>query len=682
MKRILKYMAAFVLCFSLTNCDDYLNTTSPENTDDDFVTSTVSETAKTLSWAYANYRQNCLMGTYAWNDPISSDVEHYPEQNSANNINARLKPESLAIDAVSGGFNNLYSTISRTSKIATLIAEKNDYKSAVEAHVANDWTQLYGEAMTLRALCYFDLVRHFGDVPYGYENSYVNEYALTSRFEIFDVLIASLKEVEKLMYDIGDSKGITAEKMSRTFANALIGQIALWAGGYQTIRTDIPDLYGDVQFTTKGDEKYGCKYARRSDYQSYYTIAEQYFDAALNAQKGSVRLITTDERSYANNPFQRHFQYLHDLEVSPESLFEGGILQGTTPAGSQTNEFGYAFGRPSGGGSANAAPPKVFAAVRIVPTFYYGSWENGDKRRDASITVTASDGKGREVLLDPTPGNMLKGGISINKWDMNRMNPPYTTSQRQSGINWGIMRLADVILMQAEVKAELGKSAEAISLLNQIRERAFGDTSHNISGLTGDELKAAILLERKYELLGEGQVRWDLIRSGTYSESAMAVRAEMNAMFRGLETDGYYTFSNGNTISQYIWVKNVQKSQPLTYDSDVNDPALYPGWRGVYDYSSTPAASVVVTTDNNLAIKGLFNYINPAGPEAAALEADNYIRTAWGATFLANKDTYLENILSGIESATTPPRYYWPIPGETITMSKGLITNGYGMPQP
>lgn len=678
MKRIIKYIAAFALCLSFVNCEDLLDTSSPENTDDAFVTSTVSETKKTLSWVYANYRQHCLMGIYNWNDPVSSDVEHHPESNSSDNINGRLKPESLAINAVSTGFNNLYSTISRASKIAALIAEKSEYKAAVSAGVANDWTQLYGEAITMRALCYFDLTKHFGDVPYGHENSYINEYALTSRFDIYDALIASLKEVEPFMYELGES-GLTAEKITRTYTNALIGQIALWSGGYQTIRTDVAGLYGDVQFSKKGSEEHGSVYARRADYQTYYTIAEQYFNAALNTHKGTAKLVTVDERDYANNPFQRHFQYIHDLRVSPESILEAGVYQGKTTSGTQANEFCYGFGRPSGGGKENDAPVKVYAAIRIVPTFYYGAWEEGDKRRDASITVTAV-AKGQEVLLDPTPGNMVKGGIAINKWDLNRMNPPYTTYQREAGLNWVIMRFADLVLMQAEVKAELGKDGEAISLVNQIRERAFGNASHNISGLSGDALKMAILKERKFESLGEGQIRWSMIRSGLFSESAMAVRKEMNDMFDGLSSNGYYTFPNGNTISDYIWVKNVEKSKPLIFDPDKTDPALYPGWRGTYDYSTTSVAGVVVTTDNNLAIRGLFEHITPA--EAAALEADGYKRKPWGATFLANKATYLENVLSGIKDDNTPPRYYWPIPGETITMSKGLIKNGYGMAQP
>ena len=44
------------------------------------------------------------------------------------------------------------------------------------------------------------------------------------------------------------------------------------------------------------------------------------FQAALN-NKGTAALVTVDDRSYANNPFQRHFQYTHDLALSPESNF-------------------------------------------------------------------------------------------------------------------------------------------------------------------------------------------------------------------------------------------------------------------------------------------------------------------------------------------------------------------------
>ena len=678
MRRLIYYIAAITLCIAFTQCKkNFLDATSPSNVDDNFVTSTPSETFKTLSWCYSNYRQNCIMGTYRWNDPIGSDAEMYPEQSSSNNADAILRPDLLPIDYSASGFNNLYTTLARAKKVADLIAGKAAYQSDVSGGKVSDWTQLYGEALTMKALCYFDLIKHFGDVPYGYENSYVEDYSLNSRFDIYDSLITSLKIAEPLMYRLGEG-GITAERFSRTFCDALIGELALYSGGYQTIRTDVPGLYGNVQFNNKGSEMFGCVYARRSDYLNYYKIAEQYLQAAID-NEGSAHLITSDNRSYANNPFQRNFKYFMDLQVSPESLFQLGNIQGGQQT--TTSEYPYAFGRPSDGGSSNAAPTKTFGCLRIIPTFYYGEYENGDKRRDASVTVTGSKGDGNEKLLSFVPGNKTSGGIAINKWDDNKMNPPYTTAQRNSGIDWPILRMADVILMLAEVKAELGESGDAVNLVNQIRERAFGNSAHDIGALSGDALKDAVLEERKLELLGEGTRRWDLIRSGKFSERAMAVQQEMAAMVNDLSSQGYHTFSNGNVISDYIWTKMVHLNNPLTYDGDTTNPALYPGWRGQYDYSTIAAISGKVKgIDHNVAIEGLFRYIDPNGSEAASLQSEGYVKTKWGIDIVNNFSSYQHNILSGITSAGDPPRLYFPIPSETISKSNGKVTNGYGLP--
>jgi hypothetical protein len=248
-------------------------------------------------------------------------------------------------------------------------------------------------------------------------------------------------------------------------------------------------------------------------------------------------------------------------------------------------------------------------------------------------------------------------------------------------MDWPILRMADVILMLAEVKAELGKSGEAVALVNQIRQRAFGDATHNIGALSGDALKDAVLQERKLELLGEGTRRWDLIRSGKFSERAMAIRQEMSTMVNDLSAQGYHTFPNGNVISKYIWIKMVQLTNPRTFDADTTNPALYPGWRGQYDYKTIPAvANNVVGTNHNIAIQGLFTYIDPAGAQAAALQTAGYVKTNWGIDIVNNNASYQYNILSGITSATDPPRLYHAIPSETVSKSKGKITNGYGLP--
>ena len=683
MKTYIKYIAVIALCLSFTHCKkDFLEVSSPSSVDDNFVTTTTTETFKALSWCYANYRQNCIMGTYRWNDPVGSDAEYYPEDGSTNNLNAILRSDLLGVDNAAGGFNSLYQTLALAQRLATVIASKDAYKADVAASKTSDWTQLYGEAVTMRAFCYFQLVQHYGDVPYGYENTGADDYTLTSRFAIYDSLISGLTKVESLMYNIGQG-GINQERLSRTFCDALIGEIALFSGGYQTIRTDVPGLYEGITFTKKGSEANKCVYARRNDYLTYYQTAKTWLQKAID-NKGTAGLITADTRGLANtnNPFQRHFQYFADLQVSPESLFEIGNIQGGTLT--TTSEYPYAFGRPSDGGSSNAAPNKVFGALRILPMVYYGEFENSDHRRDVSVAVTGSNGDGNEKMLSFVPGSKTLGGLSINKWDDNRMNPPYVAAQRNSGMNWHILRMADVILMLAEVKAELGES-DAVTLVNQIRARAFGNTLHNIA-LSGQPLKDAILQERKLELLGEGMRRWDMIRSGAFSERAIAVQQEMTTVINNLKTQGFHHFANGNDFPAYIWIKKVALTNPLTYDcapaDTIANPAAFPAWRGQYNYKSiTAVASKVVGTTYNVAIQGLFRYINPTSAEATTLQAAGYVKTNWGIDMANAVTVYKRNLLSGVTSAGDPPRYYWPIPSETLSKSKGKITNGYGLPQ-
>ena len=60
--------------------------------------------------------------------------------------------------------------------------------------------------------------------------------------------------------------------------------------------------------------------------------------------------------------------------------------------------------------------------------------------------------------------------------------------------------------------------------------------------------------------------------------------------------------------------------------------------------------------------------------------ADGYAKFDYGKVFADNLSTYLDNMGSGITSANDVPKYFFPIPSETISQSKGSVTNGYGLP--
>lgn len=83
-----------------------------------------------------------------------------------------------------------------------------------------------------------------------------------------------------------------------------------------------------------------------------------------------------------------------------------------------------------------------------------------------------------------------------------------TTSQNINESNMILTRLADIILLRAEALNELGRTPEAVTELNKIRNRAKR-TTYKSGGLLAD----TILLERRKELLGEGQYFFDLVRT-------------------------------------------------------------------------------------------------------------------------------------------------------------------------
>ena len=85
----------------------------------------------------------------------------------------------------------------------------------------------------------------------------------------------------------------------------------------------------------------------------------------------------------------------------------------------------------------------------------------------------------------------------------------------------------------------------------------------------------------------------------------------------------------------------------------------------------------------NVAIKGLFKYIEPGSEEALALEADGYVQTPWGVDMYQYKDSYATKLLCGYSDADyaagNAPIYL--IPNIYNDLQNSGITNGYGFRQ-
>jgi len=93
----------------------------------------------------------------------------------------------------------------------------------------------------------------------------------------------------------------------------------------------------------------------------------------------------------------------------------------------------------------------------------------------------------------------------------------------ENGSNPIILRYADVLLLLAEAENEVsGPTVMAIDAVNQIRERAGLEELDAMATADRSTFREAIRIERRHELYGEFQRRWDLMRWGTWLEAMEA----------------------------------------------------------------------------------------------------------------------------------------------------------------
>lgn len=720
MKNKFLYIALYAAgMLGATSCSDYLETKSPSTVDADFVFSSTATAKAALEGAkvamHGAYSSHIFGdGLYYAADIAGSDIMRHPEgyakQPGRHPAEAFYRNgtetgayalTSYMKEGTDGTYGYLFSVIGKCNAITTAFEQKDNFEEMMSLSEPTELSQLYGEAVAIRATCYRELIKYFGDVQF--QSTFgVAAGGLVSRDSIYDVCIEQLKKVEPHMYVLGTCPTYAnnvKNYYSRTYVDGLIGRMALEAGGYQTRRNDIKRVDGKgnpLTFEALGTDNQNATYGRRSDWKNLYATAKEYFKKAID-NAGTAVFHETDPRSedkngrVYNNPYQYFFQQLHDADATyaDESIYEEPFTQGSTG----NDPRPYSLGRPSNGGSKVAYPCKNYGQGRINPAFYYGDFDPKDLRRDVSCTVTGSTGKGIEALIPFTPGSKQSaGGISCNKFDENRQTTVWTQAQRRSGINAPYMRLSEMYLGYAEACAATGDNAEAKTYLTKVRNRAFRTADEaNVEGFINKEgsLLKAIIDERGFEFAGEGDRRFTLIRTGLLPEKIKEIKDLTRKMLDGLKTNGSYTFENGNTISAYIYTKSVDAAGMKDANGNTmygyrlttqcpegkeNDPILYPSWRGQKDnWDELGLDYGTKTPKTNLAIKGLFAPVSDE--EAEELTKDGYKKVNWGKTLVDNDDEYYKYLFYDYDYVSAPI-YLWPFTPNII--ATGGFVNGYG----
>lgn len=176
---------------------------------------------------------------------------------------------------------------------------------------------------------------------------------------------------------------------------------------------------------------------------------------------------------------------------------------------------------------------------KIVPTKYAyssvdsgGVWEPGDQRRYEAIrydftyygeTPTLDNIKWED--LGPDHDELLPHVKKYEDFRTDKHTDFKVNNMWNSGKNIPVLRLADIKLCYAECLNELGRTAEAMTVVNEVRARAWGGVlpeERKWKGMSADAFRTAIMDERMRELFAEDWRKIDLLRTGKFIQLVKA----------------------------------------------------------------------------------------------------------------------------------------------------------------
>jgi len=393
---------------------------------------------------------------------------------SANDVIGWQQIDMMTHTSVNSNLKNIWDWMFSGVNRAAYILEFKD-KTDFEGK-----SQIIAEARFLKAYYNFELLKWFGGIPLKGDTRFAlgDEKTIprSSREEVFAAieadLIAAIPDLNVVAPQVG--------RASKGAAQALLGKVYLYHG---------------------------------ADDSSKFALAAEVLEEVINS--GSYSLV-----SDYNSIFE------HEGENNSESVFE---VQYTDAQGASFDCLQCVEGNVAVGfsGPRNYVGPQFTSGFSFnVPTDEAANiFEAGDLRKDVTIlnmdTWAGTYGPGYNDTGNFNRKYIPRTRSSTAMGDLNLTNPN----------NYRAIRYSDVLLMAAEAFARTGDAAKGSLYLNTVRERAFGNASQNINGLSGTDLVNAILEERRRELFGEGHRFFDLVRTGQAASKITGFTPNKNEVF-------------------------------------------------------------------------------------------------------------------------------------------------------
>ncbi|MCC9137244.1 RagB/SusD family nutrient uptake outer membrane protein [Pontibacter silvestris] len=482
---------------AMSSCDNYLDVENPSTLSQEAIFSSVSYTSSAVTGIY-----NKLMGDDSYGSRLSTLLPNAGDDFVVAGTYNALERMAISGFGVHPGnqdvgkpFYQMYEGIERANIAIKYIPASPLYTNGTPAEQAT-MRKLYGEALALRALFYHELIRNWGDVPASFEPSAdIPDLYLpkTNQDEVYDRLLDDLALASELVPWRSES-GEPNTRITKAAVKGLRARIALARGGYALRRQS-------------------NMMERRSDYQTFYQIA-----------RNETRDIIQKSGEHSLNPsFEAVFVALNSGNADPynEVIFEAGAFG----KGNKTDsKLGYGNGIRI---DQNSSYGKANGLIAAVPTYFYEFDSIADTRRDVTIAYFTIDKDDNKVLTRSTE---MRDGKFRKYWTSTR------DASQNLGIDWPILRYADVLLMFAEAENELnGPTAEAIEAYETVRRRAYTGNEDRMGATPTDKegFFDAIVHERLLEFGGEGIRKYDLIRWNLLETTINDTKAKLAAFMNG-----------------------------------------------------------------------------------------------------------------------------------------------------
>ncbi len=349
-----------------------------------------------------------------------------------------------------------------------------------------DHRRIVAEARLIRAWAYRHLTYMWGDVPLNLTESsgdaIKTDWERAPRAEVRKQMEQDLLYAEANLPPTSSNPG----KLVKAVAQHYLAELYLATDQPDKAETEAQAVIssGLYSLVTK---RYGVQAA-----QPGVPFLDQFIDGNVNRNQGNTEVLWA-------------------LELQQNIVGGGGNIMRRSWVTRYYNNKGMQISADNGGrgigrfgitrAAINLYEPNDDRGLKFTIRKFYlfnlaSTLPTGKKLGDTLFTST-----GVEKLSDPL-------WPSTKKWDW--VDPLNVLSDPQFG-DQPYLRLAETYLLLAEAKLKLGKTAEAATAINVVRQRS------GASAITAAQVTMPFILdERSRELVSEEQRRYTLLRTGTW----------------------------------------------------------------------------------------------------------------------------------------------------------------------